>query len=55
MSYLTDIGYLRQPHTSAGRVPTEKGYRFFVGRCYERRNSLITERKNFPSIFSDAE
>ena len=27
---LTDSGYLRQPHTSAGRAPTEEGYRFFV-------------------------
>ncbi|MBN2148230.1 MAG: heat-inducible transcription repressor HrcA [Anaerolineales bacterium] len=27
---LTDAGYLRQPHTSAGRVPTEDGYRYFV-------------------------
>lgn len=27
---LTEMGYLRQPHTSAGRVPTEDGYRFFV-------------------------
>ncbi|MCE1252402.1 MAG: heat-inducible transcriptional repressor HrcA, partial [Anaerolineae bacterium] len=32
LSYLTDAGYLRQPHTSAGRVPTEEGYRYFVGR-----------------------
>lgn len=31
MAVLTDKGYLRQPYTSAGRVPTEKGYRFFVG------------------------
>jgi heat-inducible transcriptional repressor len=30
MLALTEMGYLRQPHTSAGRVPTEKGYRFFV-------------------------
>ncbi|MBN2555085.1 MAG: heat-inducible transcription repressor HrcA [Anaerolineales bacterium] len=30
MSVLTDSGYLRQPHTSAGRVPTEEGYRYFV-------------------------
>ena len=29
---LTELGYLRQPHTSAGRVPTEEGYRFFVGQ-----------------------
>jgi heat-inducible transcriptional repressor len=32
MSALTELGYLRQPHTSAGRVPTEEGYRFFVGQ-----------------------
>src|SRR5512142_2639271 len=30
LSALTDMGYLRQPHTSAGRVPTEEGYRLFV-------------------------
>jgi heat-inducible transcriptional repressor len=30
MALLEDEGYLFQPHTSAGRVPTEKGYRFFV-------------------------
>ncbi len=27
---LDDLGYLEQPHTSAGRTPTDKGYRFFV-------------------------
>lgn len=31
MASLTEMGYLRQPHTSAGRVPTEEGYRLFVG------------------------
>lgn len=30
MSALEDEGYLVQPHTSAGRIPTEKGYRYFV-------------------------
>src|SRR5437764_14492235 len=32
MAVLEQEGYLVQPHTSAGRVPTEKGYRFFVDR-----------------------
>lgn len=32
MGALTEMGYLRQPHTSAGRVPTEEGYRFFVSQ-----------------------
>jgi heat-inducible transcriptional repressor len=31
LAHLTDAGLLRQPHTSAGRVPTEEGYRYFVG------------------------
>jgi heat-inducible transcriptional repressor len=30
MSDLEDIGFLEQPHTSAGRVPTDKGYRFYL-------------------------
>ncbi len=30
MVALTDMGFLRQPHTSAGRVPSEDGYRYFV-------------------------
>jgi len=33
---LADYGFLRQPHTSAGRVPTEDGYRFFVGQLMRR-------------------
>ena len=32
LAALDEMGYLRQPHTSAGRVPTEDGYRFFVGQ-----------------------
>jgi|TARA_Y100000310_G_scaffold84156_1_gene80922 transcriptional regulator of heat shock response len=36
MQKLTDDGYLYQPHTSAGRVPTDKGYRFFVDDLLER-------------------
>ena len=32
LATLDEMGYLRQPHTSAGRVPTEAGYRFFVSQ-----------------------
>jgi heat-inducible transcriptional repressor len=32
MAALTEMGYLRQPHTSAGRVPTEEAYRYFVSQ-----------------------
>lgn len=36
MMFLSDSGYLRQPHTSAGRIPSEDGYRFFVGQLMQR-------------------
>lgn len=36
MQKLTEEGYLHQPHTSAGRIPTDKGYRFFVNNLLER-------------------
>jgi heat-inducible transcriptional repressor len=35
LAELTDLGYLRQPHLSAGRVPTEEGYRMFVGNIVQ--------------------
>ncbi len=36
MAALTEMGYLRQPHVSAGRVPTEAGYRYFVSQMMEQ-------------------
>jgi heat-inducible transcriptional repressor len=35
LAALTEKGFLRQPHTSAGRVPTDEGYRYFVGRLLQ--------------------
>lgn len=32
MAYLSDMGYLDQPHTSAGRVPSDKGYRYYIDK-----------------------
>ena len=36
MAALTEMGYLRQPHTSAGRVPSEDGYRYFVSQLMQQ-------------------
>lgn len=36
MLALDELGYLEQPYTSAGRVPTDKGYRFFVDHLLDR-------------------
>lgn len=35
MAEMADMGYLRQPHTSAGRVPSDLGYRFYVDRLMD--------------------
>lgn len=45
MSDLEEMGYIVQPHTSSGRIPTDKGYRFYVNRLMEKQNSEITEFK----------
>ena len=41
MSELTSMGYLEQPHTSAGRVPSTAGYRLYVNELMERQK--VTE------------
>lgn len=38
MSDLEDMGYLEQPYTSAGRVPSDKGYRYYVDSLMETRD-----------------
>ncbi|MEA2571626.1 MAG: heat-inducible transcriptional repressor [Acidobacteriota bacterium] len=44
MADLEDLGYLAQPHTSAGRVPTDRGYRFFIDYLMKSRNLTQRER-----------
>lgn len=45
MSVLEEKGYLYQPHTSAGRIPTEKGYRAFVNQISKLRPITATQRR----------
>jgi heat-inducible transcriptional repressor len=45
MAALEEEGYLRQPHTSAGRVPTDKGYRLFVDRLSRIKPLTPAERR----------
>ena len=40
---LTEMGYLDQPHTSAGRVPTAQGYRLYVNELMERQRLTLAE------------
>jgi heat-inducible transcriptional repressor len=45
MAVLEEEGYITQPHTSAGRVPTDKGYRFFVDRLNSVKPLSVAERR----------
>ncbi|HEX9160444.1 MAG TPA: heat-inducible transcriptional repressor HrcA [Thermoanaerobaculia bacterium] len=46
MADLEDLGYLQQPHTSAGRVPTDRGYRFFIEHLMKSRALSAHERES---------
>lgn len=45
MGELEEKGYLFQPHTSAGRIPTDKGYRYFVERIMSSQELSLPEQK----------
>ncbi|MET0904372.1 MAG: heat-inducible transcriptional repressor HrcA [Acidimicrobiales bacterium] len=59
MATLEQEGYLRQPHTSAGRIPTEKGYRFFVDHLGQpaslRRQDAVQVRSFFEEAHGELE
>ena len=54
MVSLTEQGYLRQPHTSAGREPTEEGYRYFVQRIVGENELPLAERRTISHQFYQA-
>ena len=47
MADLEELGYILQPHTSAGRIPSDKGYRFYVDHLIEEKNQEVSEMKEF--------
>jgi heat-inducible transcriptional repressor len=54
MMTLTEMGYLRQPHTSAGRVPTEEGYRYFVRQLMGNAELPATTKRTIVHQFYQA-
>ena len=50
MADLEELGYLTQPHTSAGRIPTQQGYRFYVDTLMDAE-SLSEEEEKFLTKF----
>lgn len=53
MADLEDMGYLEKPHTSSGRVPSEKGYRFYVDHLLEEEKLNRKDSEQLRSIFQD--
>lgn len=47
MSDLEELGYILQPHTSAGRIPSDKGYRFYVDHLMQEKEREVTDMKQF--------
>lgn len=47
MSDLEDLGYIVQPHTSAGRIPSDKGYRFYVDHLMESKDTELQKMQEF--------
>jgi heat-inducible transcriptional repressor len=54
MTVLERDGYLAQPHTSAGRVPTDLGYRFFVDHFTETGDLPVPQRRAVADFFASA-
>ncbi|GAA2854493.1 heat-inducible transcriptional repressor HrcA [Streptosporangium fragile] len=54
MAVLEEQGYIAQPHTSAGRVPTDKGYRLFVDRLSQVKPLSAAERRAIESFLAGA-
>lgn len=54
MAALEELGYIRQPHTSAGRVPTDKGYRLFVDRLSSIKPLSAAERRAIETFLAGA-
>ncbi|HJQ47886.1 MAG TPA: heat-inducible transcriptional repressor HrcA [Amycolatopsis sp.] len=54
MAALEEDGYITQPHTSAGRIPTDKGYRLFVDRLADIKPLTSAERRAITSFLDGA-
>jgi heat-inducible transcriptional repressor len=53
MSDLEELGFLEQPHTSAGRIPSHKGYRYYVDHLVQFGTLLPTELEMMKSFFAE--
>ena len=53
MSALEKLGFLEQPHTSAGRIPTTEGYRWYVDKIISEKSLLPKEKASIDKMLND--
>lgn len=53
MADLEELGFLEQPHTSAGRIPSEKGYRYYVDHLIQPNQVSIADVESFRELFKE--
>ena len=53
LAELTEMGYLEQPHTSAGRIPTPAGYRMYVNELMEKQKLSLEETEEINRRLND--
>lgn len=55
LAEMSELGYLEQPHTSAGRIPSDLGYRFYVDRLLDQREIDDKSRQKLTQVTEDGE
>lgn len=55
MAELSELGYLEQPHTSAGRIPSDLGYRFYVDRLIVQQDPQDSAKRRVREATDDGE
>lgn len=55
LAEMSELGYLEQPHTSAGRIPSDLGYRFFVDRLLEKQDPDQASKQKLEKVKEEGE
>lgn len=55
LAEMSELGYLEQPHTSAGRIPSDMGYRFYVDRLLDRREPDAQSKNKLAEVASEGD
>src|ERR1700733_12209918 len=55
LAEMSELGYLEQPHTSAGRIPSDRGYRYYVDRLLLERDVEESAKQKVRTVTTEGE